>query len=74
MCDNFTDTGNTTGLLNVAVYVKPESRTRRVMFCNEIAETWLQNTHRIELFATCCRHKGNWLHVQPHSILVTQQF
>ena len=33
----------------------------------------LKNIHRVELFVTCCRYWGTWLHVQPHSTSVAEQ-
>ena len=51
--------GNTL-LSDVAGIVRPVCCTLVAMgrFCNKIPRTVLQNVHRIELFATCCRHWG----------------
>ena len=45
----------------------------RGRFCDKIAGTMLQNIHRVELFATCWRYLGTWLHVQQHLTSVAEQ-
>ena len=55
MWEIFTRTGDTTFLSDVAGIVKPEC----CRLCNKIAGTVLQNIHRTELFATCCRYWGH---------------
>ena len=37
----------------LCLLISPETIARGTL-CNKIAETMLQNTRRIELFATCC--------------------
>ena len=59
-CETFLLFNGKTLLSDVPWIVRPECcmRVPRGRLCNKIAGTVLQNIHRIEPFATCCRYLG----------------